>query len=191
MQSQDSGGKGDLLPKPAEMEELWRSWSQGFWGFYRGEGCSNERTRWEKENAGAEGQGTRCWGCQGKLGMGKVGDFREGNPREEGVSLGRLLQRGQGRKECPVFQSKRFPSDPEEGVWSKEQAPGASLARMEKPKPASHKQPRERFCWEMFSNKSLLRVFLAALLRQPAGSSLIPSRDLLSLGAGWTTTLAR
>lgn len=50
MQSKDAGGERDLLPKPAEMERFWRSWSQGFLslgfsslGFSRGEGFSNER----------------------------------------------------------------------------------------------------------------------------------------------------
>lgn len=83
--SEAAGGEGDLLPKPAEMEELWRSWSQGLLslGFCRGEGFSNERARWEKENLGAEGQGTCCWGCQSTPVVGNAGDFRGGNQREE------------------------------------------------------------------------------------------------------------
>lgn len=54
---------------------------------------------------------------------------------------------------------------PERGGWSMEQAPGASLERMGKPKQASHK---EHFCWNMFfCIKVFLRVFLPALLSQP------------------------
>lgn len=87
------------------------------------------------------------------------------------------------------------------GVWSMEQAPGASLGRMGKPKQASYEQPQKHFCWDMFSVTLFLRVFLSALLSQPcsppflsprpAGSSsnrVHPSRDLLSLGTGWITT---
>lgn len=53
---------------------------------------------------------------------------------------------------------------PKRGVWSVEQAPGASLGRMGKPKQASHK---EHFCWDVFSSKLFLKVVLPALLSQP------------------------
>lgn len=46
--------------------------------------------------------------------MGNVQKFREGNQREEWVNLEMLLQRGQGRNECPVLHSKSCPGDPEE-----------------------------------------------------------------------------
>lgn len=90
MQSKDASREGNLLPKPAEMEEFWRSWSQGFLslGFSRGEGFSNERP----------GGRRRIWvqksrGCQSKLEMGNVRNFCGGDPREERESLEKPLQR--------------------------------------------------------------------------------------------------
>lgn len=72
---------------------------------------------------------------------------------------------------------KSFPSGPEEGGLECGAAPGAALGRMGKPKQASHKQPQEHFCWDMFSSKLFLRVFLPALLSQP-GSAPSLATDL-------------
>lgn len=56
---------------------------------------------------------------------------------------------------------------PKRGVWSMERAPGASLGRMGKPKQASHK---EHFCWDVFSSKLFLKVFLPGLLSPPSSA---------------------
>lgn len=151
----------DLLPKPAEMEELLMSLSRGEEKpdfteerAFLTKGQAEKRRNWLQKGRGlTAGQVS---GCQSKLGMGNVGNIHDASQRKEGMSLGMLHRAGVHIGFCREVKAgisvlfsrvRAFDMTLKRGIWSLEQSPGASLGNTGKPEEASHEQPQKYFSW--------------------------------------------